>query len=365
MKMKYGMNPYQDFANIDIPEKSLAVENGEPSYINFLDALNAWQLVRELKVFFKKPAAASFKHVTPSGTALCKELNDNEKKAYFTGKIEISPLCSAYLRARGSDRLASFGDFIALSDIVDVSTAKIIQSEVSNGIIAPGYQPEALEILKKKQKGKFIILAINPDYNPPAIEERELFGFRMRQRRNDVTFSYGTLDKILAGKRDIKREVMDDIILGLITLKYTQSNSICVVHDGQTIGIGSGQQSRILCTKLALEKSLKCILKQQDVAIDLEFPSGMTKTMKDQVVEEHISSIYNGKDGFSYLRKLNNLVLCSDGYFPQIDNIEYANFSGIKYIAEPAGSINDPEIIRKCNEYGITLIDTGIRLFHH
>ena len=364
MKLKYGMNPYQDFAEIKIPGNSLEILNGVPSYINFLDALNAWQLVRELRDFFNLPAAASFKHVTPSGTALGIPLNDKEKKAYFTEGI-ISDLCAAYIKARGADRQASFGDFIALSDIVDESTAKIIKSEVSNGIIAPGYEPEALDILKSKQKGKFIIFKMNPDYEPPVIEERDLFGFKFRQKRNNIGFSYETLKNILTGENGIPSQVKNDIIMGLITLKYTQSNSICITHNGQTIGIGSGQQSRILCTKIAVEKSARLASKFRDDILNMEFPSGITRTRKDAIIEEAIEKKYPYETRLSSLKKVSGSVLCSDGFFPQADNIEYASKAGIKFIAEPAGSINDDEIIKKCKECDITLIDTKTRLFHH
>jgi phosphoribosylaminoimidazolecarboxamide formyltransferase / IMP cyclohydrolase len=364
MKLKYGMNPYQDFAEVEIPAGKFDILNGEPSYINFLDALNGWQLVKELKACFGLPAASSFKHVTPSGAALGIKLSGRERKAYFAGTGEPTLLASAYLRARGSDRLASFGDFIALSDIVDAGTAAVIRTEVSSGIIAPGYEPEALAILKKKQGGKFVIFTIDPGYEPPETEEREIFGFRLVQKRNNAKITFDTIRKVLTGSGEPDDAARRDMVLGLITLKYTQSNSICIVHNGQAVGIGSGQQSRILCTGLALDKTLKWFLKLQDDALGIVFPERCTKTEKDQIVESFVAT-HHRDAGYTLLKSIPGLVLCSDGYFPQTDNIELANQAGIRYIAEPAGSVKDPEVIKKCEEYGIVLIDTGMRLFHH
>ena len=363
MKLKYGMNPNQDFAELDDNE-NLQILNGSPSFINLLDALNSWQLVKELDEAVNLPSAASFKHVTPSGTAVASKLTESEINSYnYRGEVN-SELASAYLKARGSDRLASFGDFIALSRTVDVDTAKVIKSEVSDGIIAPDYDPEALELLKSKKGGKYPVFLINPSYVPDPIEERTVFGIKLRQKRNDIKIDESILRNIVTKNKEIPDKVKLNMLVGMITLKYTQSNSIDVVSNGQAIGIGSGQQSRILCTQLALTKANKWYQKTQLDYSKIEYPNGgkIKKTERDLFLEETREKIFGNE--FS-LTGLDDLCLCSDGFFPQTDNIEYAHKNGVKYIASPMGSIRDEDIIKLCDELGIVFVNTGVRLFHH
>lgn len=361
MQLKYGMNPNQDFAEVIDPSNSFKVLNGKPSVINVLDALNSWQLVKEAKACLCKPTATSFKHVTPSGVAVASELTVQEKTAYLV-KIEPSVLASSYIKARGVDRLASFGDFVALSDEVDIETAKIIKSEVSDGVIAPSYQPEALEILKQKKNGGYVIFQIDPAYVPAEMESREVFGITIKQKRNNLNISSDLLSNVVTKTNKLTDAIRNDLLLGMITLKYTQSNSLCAVYNGQVIGIGSGQQSRILCSGLALGKANVWCQKQQLNYSFLKENVGMKRTETDQFIEQEREKQMGDK---IVLNSLDGVCLVSDGFFPQTDNIKLAHQYGIKFIASPMGSIRDKDIIEACDKYGITFINTGVRLFHH
>ncbi|MCF8358498.1 MAG: 5-aminoimidazole-4-carboxamide ribonucleotide transformylase [Prolixibacteraceae bacterium] len=361
MKLKYGMNPYQDFAEVIDPQNALELVNGTPSVINVLDALNAWQLVKEASETLGKEAATSFKHVTPSGVAVAGTLSDAEKQAFLI-KTEMSPLATAYARARGADRLASFGDFIALSHEVDESTARLIKAEVSDGLIAPGFSDEALEILKSKKKGKYVIFKIDKDYQPGETESRELFGINIKQKRNLLHISEELLKDIVTTNKTVPATVKSDLLLGMITLKYTQSNSICVAQGGRILGIGSGQQSRILCSGLALTKANVSFQKLQLDYGFLKSHEGLKRTELDQLIEQERQRVFNDK---ITLHELEDTCLLSDGFFPQPDNIELANQYGVKYIATPMGSIRDGEIIETANKHGMAIINTRVRLFHH
>jgi AICAR transformylase/IMP cyclohydrolase PurH len=363
MKLKYGMNPYQTHATVE-DSKHLRLLNGTPSVINVLDALNSWQLVKEILEYNGSVAAASFKHVTPSGVAIASELPKNERAAYLINpKADISPIASAYIRARGSDRLASFGDFIAINSEVDISAARIIRSEVSNGIIAPGFDGQALEILRKKKGGNYVIFEIDSDYSPPRQESRDVFGLRINQDRNDLVIKAEHVSaSIVTENRVLSTSSIDNLCIGMITLKYTQSNSICVVKNGHVVGIGSGQQSRILCTELALSKAKRWHQKLMLDYDSIDFPEQSNRTEKDQIIEKIRK---DAEESLKTSQKLDELSLCSDGYFPQTDNIDLAANEGGKYIASPMGSIRDGDIIRKCNEKNIVFCDTGVRLFHH
>jgi phosphoribosylaminoimidazolecarboxamide formyltransferase/IMP cyclohydrolase len=361
MKLKYGMNPYQDFAEIIDNSGTFKILNGNPSVINVLDALNSWQLVREASQTLGKPAATSFKHVTPSGMAMAGNLSESEKQVYLT-KGEPSPLASAYAKARGADRLASFGDFIALSDTVDAATAKMIKSEVSDGVIAPEFSAEALEILKSKKKGGYVIFSIDKNYEPQEIESREVFGITIRQKRNQLQVTDALLQDVRTKSKPVTEQIAEDIKLGILTLKYTQSNSICVVNKGQVIGIGSGQQSRILCSGLALNKAN---VWYQKMILDYSFLNqheGLKRTELDQLIEQKREAVFGDK---VVLNELEGSCLISDGFFPQKDNIELAAKYGIQYIASPVGSIRDQEIMDAAEKHGITFINIGVRLFHH
>lgn len=355
------MNPNQDFAEVIDPSNSFQVLNGKPSVINVLDALNSWQLVKEASECLGRPTATSFKHVTPSGVSVATDLTPKELDAYLV-KIEPSPLATAYIRSRGVDRLASFGDFIALSDVVDVETAKIIKSEVSDGVIAPGFSPEALEMLKAKKKGGYVIFQIDPAYIPAEIESRDVFGITIRQKRNNLKITKDFLKNVVTKTNQLTDKIMDDLLLGMITLKYTQSNSLCTVYNGQVIGIGSGQQSRILCSGLALGKANVWCQKQQLDYSFLNDGAGTSRTETDQIIELQREKQLGDK---IVLNQLDGVCLISDGFFPQTDNIELAHKYGIKFIASPMGSIRDQEIIETADKYGITFINTGVRLFHH
>ncbi len=361
MLLKYGMNPYQDYAEINDPANALQLLNGKPSMINVLDALNSWQLVKEVAKTFAIPCSTSFKHVTPSGVAIAKELTDSEKQAYLIKK-SLSPLATSYARARGTDRLASFGDFIALSHPVDIETAQLIKTEVSDGIIAPSYSPEALEMLCAKKKGAYVIFQIENNYQPSDIESRELYGITIKQKRNTLQITNEHLSNIVTDSKSLPNTIINDLKLGMLTLKFTQSNSICVVNNGHVIGIGSGQQSRILCSTLALSKANSWYQKSM---LDYSFLNDLDpqkRTDVDQVIELKRQEVFGDK---IMLQQLPETCLLSDGFFPQKDNIELANKYGIKYIATPMGSIRDNEIIETANKYGITIINTGLRLFHH
>ena len=362
MLLKYGMNPNQKFAEIE-DNDNLRILNGSPSYINLLDALNSWQLVKELNAATALPAAASFKHVTPSGAAIAKPFEANEVQSYSRKSSGSSGLSAAYLKARGSDRLASFGDFIALSDEVDLETAKLIRSEVSDGIIAPGYSADALQILKAKKKGLYPIFQINGAYVPEPIEMRQVFGLTLKQDRNEVRIDPTLLQNIRTEHTEISAKVTESLLVGLITLKYTQSNSIVVTRNGHAIGIGSGQQSRILCAELALSKANRWYQKTKLDYSTIEYPDQrLSKTERDILHDELRQELYQDS---VMLNELDDLCLCSDGFFPQTDNIHLAHKYGVRYIAAPMGSIKDDDILGVCNDLGITFIETGIRLFHH
>ncbi len=355
------MNPNQDWAEVIDKQGAFQVLNGRPSVINVLDGLNAWQLVKEADEALGKAAATSFKHVTPSGVGLASELSKREKQAYLIKK-SVSELGAAYCRARGADRLASFGDFIALSREVDVDTAQIIKSEVSDGVIAPSYAPEALEILKAKKKGNYVIFQIDPSYVPEEIESREVFGITIRQKRNNLKINDSFLQDVVTRTNKLSPEIRQDLLLGMITLKYTQSNSLCVVYQGQVIGIGSGQQSRILCSGLALTKANVWCQKQNLDYSFLDELKGFKRTDLDQAIELERARVYHEDN---ILSSVEGTCLISDGFFPQTDNIKLAHKYGIKFIASPMGSIRDQEIIETADKYGITFVNTGVRLFHH
>ncbi|HHV96264.1 MAG TPA: phosphoribosylaminoimidazolecarboxamide formyltransferase [Clostridiaceae bacterium] len=385
-ELKYGCNPHQKPAELrmvkgDLPFKVL---NGHPGYINFMDALNSWQLVKELKVSLNMPAAASFKHVSPAGAAIGLPLTDELKKAYHVEDIELSPLASAYARARGADRMSSFGDWAALSDIVDKSTALVLKREVSDGVIAPGYTDEALEILKQKKGGKYNIIQIDPEYEPEEIEERIIFGVQLVQKRNNYIPSYEDLKNIVTENKELPEEAKRDMVLAMITLKYTQSNSVCYVKDGQVIGCGAGQQSRIHCTRLAGEKADIWYLKQHPKVLNLKFKPEVKRPDRDNAIDlfvrndtteeelDALNSLFKEvperltpEEKREWLKGLKNVTLGSDAFFPFRDNIDRAFRSGVKYIVQPGGSIREDLVIEACNQYGMVMCLTGIRLFHH
>lgn len=390
-ELKYGCNPNQKPARIymeggaDLP---LEVVNGRPGYINFLDALNSWQLVKELKEALHLPAAASFKHVSPTCGAVGTALGERLKKAYFVEDVEgldDSPLACAYARARGTDRMCSFGDWVALSDVCDKVTAGMIKREVSDGIIAPGYEPEALEILKSKKKGNYNIVTIDPDYEPAAIEHKQVFGITFEQGHNDYRIDASQLSKIVTARKDLPESAARDLITALITLKYTQSNSVCYAVDGQAIGVGAGQQSRIHCTRLAGTKADNWFLRQCDQVLELPFREDLGRIGRDNVIDGYINQNEEDvcADGVwqryfteqpkrltqeekeAWLAQTDGVSLGSDAFFPFSDNIERARKSGVRYVAQPGGSLRDEEVIACCDKYDMVMAFTGMRLFHH
>ncbi len=387
LSLKYGCNPNQKPSRIFINNGELPIEvlNGKPGYINFLDAFNSWQLVRELKLATDLPAAASFKHVSPAGAAVGVPMSDTLKKIYFVDDLPLSPLATAYARARGADRMSSYGDFIALSDICDKETATLIKREVSDGIIAPGYTDEALEILKSKRKGTYNIVKIDENYVPEAIEHKDCFGITFEQGRNELKIDNDMLTNIVTENKDLPEEAKRDLIISLITLKYTQSNSVCYAKDGQAIGIGAGQQSRIHCTRLAGNKADNWFLRQHPKVLALPFKDTIGRPDRDNTIDVYISDDYEDvlADGAweyaftqkpepltreekkEWLKKLSGVSVGSDAFFPFGDNIERARRSGVEYIAQPGGSIRDDNVIETCNKYSMTMAFTGIRLFHH
>ena len=387
LELKYGCNPNQRPARIYMEEGELPVTvlNGKPGYINFLDALNSWQLVKELKEATGLPAAASFKHVSPAGAALGLPLDDTLKKMYFCEGLELSPLACAYARARGADRMSSFGDWIALSDECDESTAKVIQHEVSDGIIAPGYTPAALEILKSKRKGNYNIVQIDASYVPAAIEHKQVFGITFEQGRNDLRIGEDMLENLVTENKNLTPEQKRDLVLCLITLKYTQSNSVCYAQGGQVIGVGAGQQSRIHCTRLAGNKADIWQLRHHPKVLALPFREDVSRPNRDNAIDVYISDEYEdviGEDVWAetfttrpepltaaekkeWLAKVSGVCLGSDAFFPFGDNIERARRSGVVAIVEPGGSIRDQQVIDTCNKYGIAMAFCGLRLFHH
>ena len=387
LPLRYGNNPNQKPAQLVFTDDSpkLEVVNGAPGYINILDALNGWQLVRELKASLKMPAAASFKHVSPAGAAVAVPLDDTLAKAYFVDDMgELSPLATAYARARGADRVSSFGDFVALSDTCDASTAALIKREMSDGVIAPGYDDDALAILREKRGGKYLVLRIDPDYNPPETEKREVFGVTLEQKRNDIVIDRSALEKRVTRKTDLPAEAVRDLIVALITLKYTQSNSVCFAFGGQTIGVGAGQQSRVHCTRLAGGKTDLWWLRQHPKVLVLEFAEGLSRPEKNNIIDLFLSQditaseeelLKSGLQGEAdrltndekrgWLDKLTGVSLGSDAFFPFRDSIDRAARSGVKYVVQPGGSARDHEVIAAADEYGMTMVFNGIRLFHH
>ncbi|MGJ4849645.1 phosphoribosylaminoimidazolecarboxamide formyltransferase [Bacillota bacterium Meth-B3] len=384
IELKYGLNPNQRPARISLPSGELPVKVlcGRPGYINFLDALNGWQLVRELKEATGLPAAASFKHVSPAGAAVGVELAPELYKGFFLKDEPLSPLAAAYARARGADRMSSFGDFVALSDVCDLSTARLIAREVSDGVIAPGYAPEALEILANKRKGAYNIVEIDPDYRPHAADIRTVFGITFEQGRNDAKIDATLLQNVVTRAKDIPDSAARDLIVAMIALKYTQSNSVVYAEHGQTIGVGAGQQSRIHCTRLAGDKADQFHLRLHPKALNLPFVDGLGRPERDNCVDGYLSNspeIFEGWRAFflerperigpderrEWLARFNGVSLASDAFFPFGDNVERARLSGVHYIAQPGGSIRDAHVIAACDRYGIAMAFTGLRLFHH
>ena len=387
LELKYGCNPNQKPARIFMKEGELPLQvlNGKPGYINFMDALNSWQLVKALKQATGLPAAASFKHVSPAGAALGRPLTDVERKIYFAPEGDLSPIACAYIRARGADRLCSYGDWAALSDVCDADTARYLALEVSDGVIAPGYTDEALAILKTKRKGGYNVVQIDPDYVPSPVERRSIFGIIFEQGYNDLTIDSSMLDNIVTENHDLSQEAKNDLLLSLITLKYTQSNSVCYVKDGMTIGVGAGQQSRIHCTRLAGNKADIWWLRQHPKVLSLPFVDNIRRPDRDNAIDIYISDEYEDilADGVwqntfkekppiltaqekkEWIAQLTGVSVGSDAFFPFGDNVERARKSGVCYIAQPGGSIRDDHVIATANKYGMVMAFTGMRLFHH
>ncbi len=388
LELKYGCNPNQKPSRIFMEEGELPIQVlcGRPGYINFLDAFNGWQLVKELKEATGLPAATSFKHVSPAGAAVGLPLSPVEAKIYWVDDLgELSPLASAYARARGADRMSSFGDFISLSDVCDVSTAKLIKREVSDGVIAPGYEPEALEILKGKKKGNYNIIQIDPNYVPAPLERKQVYGITFEQGRNELHIGKDFFDNIVTENKELPDTAKIDLTIAMITLKYTQSNSVCYVKDGQAIGIGAGQQSRIHCTRLAGSKADNWFLRQSPQVLNLQFADKIGRADRDNAIDLYIGEdymdvlaegawqkifkekppVFTREEKRAWLDQMQNVALGSDAFFPFGDNIERAHKSGVKYVAQPGGSIRDDNVIETCNKYGMVMSFTGIRLFHH
>lgn len=388
LELKYGCNPNQKPSRIYMQDGELPIKvlNGKPGYINFLDAFNGWQLVRELKKATGLPAATSFKHVSPAGAAVGLPLSDVLAKIYWVDDLgELTPLAAAYARARGADRMSSYGDFIALSDVCDVCTAKMIKREFSDGIIAPGYEPEALEILKEKKKGTYAIIEIDPNYVPNPIEHKEVFGITFEQGRNELDINKDFFSNIVTENKDLPESAKIDMAIAMITLKYTQSNSVCFVKDGQAIGIGAGQQSRIHCTRLAGSKADNWLLRQSPEVLNLPFKTEMKRADRDNAIDLYMGEDYMDvlADGEwekyftskpevftkeakqTWLSQATGVTCGSDAFFPFSDNVERAFRSGVSYIAQPGGSIRDEDVIEACNKHNIVMSFTGIRLFHH
>lgn len=389
LELKYGCNPNQKPSRIfmaDGSELPITVLNGRPGYINFLDALNGWQLVSELKKATGLPAATSFKHVSPAGAAVGLPLCDTGRKIYWVDDLgELSPLACAYARARGADRMSSFGDFISLSDVCDADTARLIKREVSDGVIAPGYEPEALEILKAKKNGNYNVIQIDPSYAPAPVETKQVYGISFEQGRNELKIDKDFLGNVVTEQKEIPDSAKIDLIIALITLKYTQSNSVCFARGGQAIGIGAGQQSRIHCTRLAGTKADNWFLRQSPQVLDLQFVDNIRRADRDNAIDLYIGEdymdvladgvwetifktkpeVFTREEKRAWLDQMTDVALGSDAFFPFGDNIERAHKSGVKYVAQPGGSIRDDHVIDTCNKYGIAMCFTGIRLFHH
>lgn len=387
LELKYGCNPNQKPSRIFMENGELPIQvlNGKPGYINFMDAFNSWQLVKELKEATGLPSAASFKHVSPAGAAVGTPMTDVQKKICFVDDLKLTPLAMAYAKARGADRMSSYGDFIALSDECDEETATLIAREVSDGIIAPGYSEKALEVLKSKRKGGYTVIQINENYTPAEIERRNIYGITFEQGRNNLQINEEMLSNLVTDAKEMPENAKRDLVLALITLKYTQSNSVCYAKDGQTIGVGAGQQSRIHCTRLAGNKADIWFLRQNPKVLNLPFKSDIRRPDRDNTIDVYISDDYMDvlADGVweqfftekpepltreekrAWLDTLTDVALGSDAFFPFGDNIERANRSGVRFIAQPGGSIRDDNVIETCNKYGIAMTFTGIRLFHH
>jgi len=388
LELKYGCNPNQKPARIFMKDGELPIKvlSGRPGYINFLDAFNGWQLVKELKRATGLPAATSFKHVSPAGAAVGLPLTETLRRIYFVpADMELSPLACAYARARGADRMSSFGDWISLSDVCDVPTAQLISPEVSDGIIAPGYEPEALEILKAKRKGNYNIVQIDPDYEPRDLEQKDVYGITFEQERNELNITDDFFAQVVTANKNMSEAALRDLAISMITLKYTQSNSVCYVKDGQAIGIGAGQQSRIHCTRLAGDKANNWWLRQHEKTLNLPFIPTLKNPDRDNAIDRYISdesedvladgiwqTLFTEKpeeltkeEKKAWLAQMTDVALGSDAFFPFPDNIDRAARSGVKYIAEPGGSIRDDLVIEACDKYGIAMAFTGLRLFHH
>lgn len=386
IKLKYGCNPQQVPARIYVNKGVLPLEvlNGRPGYINFMDALNSWQLVKELRKATGLVSAASFKHVSPAGVGTAVPLSDALKKSYLVEDTELTPAAIAYSRARGADRMSSYGDFAALSDKVDVATAKILKKSVSDGIIAPDYEPEALEILKTKKKGNYTIIKIDPDYEPAEIEKREIYGITFEQKRNLTPLNESLLQDIVTKDKNLPESAKRDLIISMITLKYTQSNSVCFALDGQVIGVGAGQQSRVHCTRLAASKADIWFLRQHEAVLNLPFKEGISRPDRDNLIDQYlrddvtdaetvgwgrvlksIPERLSKEEKDKWLSNLKNVSLGSDAFFPFSDNIDRAAKSGVKYIVQPGGSIRDDIVIDACNNYGMVMAFSKVRLFHH
>ena len=389
LELKYGCNPNQKPSRIYVADGSdlpITVLSGKPGYINFLDAFNGWQLVKELKEATGIPAATSFKHVSPAGAAVGLPLDDTLKKIYWVDDMgELSPLACAYARARGADRMSSFGDFIALSDVCDKDTASIIKREVSDGVIAPGFTEEALEILKQKKKGNYVVIQIDVSYRPAPLEHKEVYGVTFEQGRQELPINDELISRIVTKNKELPESAKRDMKIALITLKYTQSNSVCFVKDGQAIGVGAGQQSRVHCTRLAGQKADNWFLRQSPQVLGLQFVDGIGRADRDNAIDVYIGNeymdvladgawqkvfkvkpeVFTEEEKRAWLDKMEGVTLGSDAFFPFSDNIERAKKSGVKYIAEPCGSVRDDLVIETCDKYGMVMAFTGIRLFHH
>lgn len=386
IQLRYGCNPHQAPARVYTPDRELpiAVLSGAPGYINLCDALNAWQLVKELRATLALPAAASFKHVSPAGAAVGLPLAPALKQACFVEDMELSPLAAAYARARGADRMSSFGDWAALSDVCDEATARILKREVSDGVIAPGYTPEALALLKAKRDGKYHVIQIDPSYVAPELERREIFGITFEQKRNTLVPDFPMLDRVVTRNRELPEAAKRDLLLALITLKYTQSNSVCFAYDGQVIGVGAGQQSRVHCTRLAAAKADKWFLRQHPDVLGLRFKAGVNRADRNNAIDQYLEDWLSPAElalwaeqfevvparmdqaaRRAYLATRSGVALGSDAFFPFRDNIDRAQASGVTYIAQPGGSVRDDGVIEACDGYGMAMCFTGTRLFHH
>lgn len=386
LQLRYGCNPHQTPAAVYAADGDLPIQvlNGTPGYINLLDALNGWQLVRELKQALGLPAAASFKHVSPAGAAVAVPMSDVEKRIHFVDDVALSPLATAYARARGADRLSSFGDWAALSDVVDVPTARLLSREVSDGVIAPGYEPEALAILQKKKGGAYRVVQIDPDFEPGEMERREVFGVTFSQKRNTAVPTPADLTNIVTANKTLPDEARRDLVVALIALKYTQSNSVCYAANGQTIGVGAGQQSRIHCTRLAGSKADTWFLRQHPRVLELPFHEGIKRPERDNAIDQYLlDDLTPAEEAYwlqsftetpvrltreekrEWLAQFSGVALGSDAFFPFRDSIDRASQSGVRYVAQPGGSVRDDVVIEACDKYGMVMVMTGVRLFHH